>query len=183
MGWKTLKRRFKIKYPVTVREGGEICIRSLFGEDFFVINSDGVLIKRYDDSLDLSKNDELARYRAEFDANPEKLKKAVLAQDVFTKALPVFRYDGNGRIKGAFCERRGWPNVTHDGELMTDGGYFSTFEDALANAVDDLKSGIAWRSKDIDEKRLKVRALVAERKRIECDLDVLLSTKVKSRKR
>lgn len=117
MGWKNVKEHYRITHQVRMGDMG-ICIGSAYISDILVISLDGKLIKRYDDR----SNDLLARYQAEMDADPELLKRLVQEPDVFTVSIPVFTYVG-GSIIEKLCEMPGWPNVTHDGDMMYENAY------------------------------------------------------------
>ena len=120
MGWKNVKESYGIVHTVQVTDKG-ICIGSPYIHDLIVIGLDGAVKKR-----DYGYgNQDLKRYMQEFDADPDKLKRLVLSDDHFAASVTVFTYDG-GDIVEKLCEAPGWPNVTHDGEMM----YDNTFENA-----------------------------------------------------
>lgn len=118
MGWKNLKERYNIGHIVQVTKAG-ICIGSGYIHDLLVVEHDGRVVKRYERP---EVNEDLARYQAEFDADPEALRLAVTTPDTFAVSLPVFTYDG-GTIVEEACEEYGWPNVTHAGHVMYENGY------------------------------------------------------------
>lgn len=114
MGWKNVKEYYRISHTVRITHEG-ICIGSPYIHNIIVIGLEGKFKKRYDMSR---VNRDLCRYQQEMDADPAKLRELVLTPDTFPpEAVTVYTYDG-GDIIAKFCEKPGWPNVTHDGDLM-----------------------------------------------------------------
>jgi hypothetical protein len=145
MGWKNIKEHYRIKHQLRVSEGG-ICIGSAYISDILIINFDGVLIKRYEDR----SNDDILRYQSEIDADPILLKRLVQTQDRFTASIPVYTY-ADGSIVEKQCEIPGWPNVTHDGDMMYENTYSTdkaqVIEWAKRNASLAVKCGL----RDVEE--------------------------------
>ncbi|MBF5091955.1 hypothetical protein F1640_18545 [Novosphingobium sp. NBM11] len=129
MGWKAIKDHYRIGHMVHVRDG-LICIGSPFIPDIITLNPFGQFVKRYDPGRGWPQNDDLARYMAEIEADPEKCRELAQAEDVFATTIPVYTYDENSIIECA-CEELGYPNVTHDGRLM----YDNTFSPDRAEVV------------------------------------------------
>lgn len=125
MGWKNVKEHYRITHYVQVTDAG-ICIGSPYIHDIIVIGLDGNIKKRDSSTV----NAALVRYQKEMTANPEKLKELVLSPDSFTESITVYTYDGSKIIEKA-CEASGWPNVTHDGQMM----YENTFSTNRAQVV------------------------------------------------
>ena len=117
MGWKTVKEHYQIKHHVCVGEAG-ICIGSGYISDILVISLEGVLIKRYEDR----SNNQLSEYQRRMDADPALLKRLVQTSDTFAISIPVYTYN-DGTIIEKRCEAPGWPNVTHDGDMMYENRY------------------------------------------------------------
>lgn len=137
MGWKNVKDHYRIGHHVTVTEQG-ICIGSAYIHDIIVIRPDGVLKKRYDDR----SNEDLIRYQSEIDSDPDMLQQLIQAHDTFTSSVVVYTYDG-GDIIEKQCEVLGWPNVTHDGDMMYENAYSDDKELVLQWAKQNSASGIA----------------------------------------
>lgn len=112
MGWKRVKEQYQISHIVHVTNEG-ICIGSSFITNAIIISMNGKIIKRYCDG----HNEELMRYQREMDADPDLLEFMVKVPDRFEKHIPVFTHI-KGQIVEKQCESVGWPNTTHDGELM-----------------------------------------------------------------
>jgi hypothetical protein len=130
MSWKNVKDHYRIGHAVQVTSKG-ICIGSPYIHDLIVISRDGVVTKRYEDRR---SNEDLWRYQQEFDADPALLKRLVQSPDAFTASITVYTYDG-GDIIEKKCEVVGWPNVTHDGDMM----YENTFSSDRAKIVETAK--------------------------------------------
>ena len=129
MGWKSVKEFYDIRHIVQVTSKG-ICIGSSYIHDIIVIDKNtGVVIKPYlKDGW--SSNDDLLRYQSEMNGDPEKLKELVSQEDKFEKHIPVFTYDG-AEIIQEFCEELGWPNITHDGNIMYENTYSQDMEQVI----------------------------------------------------
>lgn len=150
MGWKAVKDYYRIGHIVQVRNG-RICIGSPYIPEIIVIDADGNITKRD------SSNADLKRYMKEFSENLKKLSDLVQQPDEFERSIPVFTYDG-GKIIEKQCENLGWPNVTHDGEIMYDNTHSAdrgkVVEWAKKNAeawIKNVLERIAQQEKEIEE--------------------------------
>ena len=161
MGWKNVKEHYRIGHAVQVTPEG-ICIGSPYVHNLIVIGLDGTIKKRDDGR----SNDDLKRYMAEFDASPVNLKNLVLGQDKFSKSITVYTYD-RANIIETQCEKLGWPNVTHDGQMM----YENTFSPDKAKVIQWAKSnaayGVPWRQERIREKIRELATLDSELSEVE----------------
>ena len=137
MGWKNVKEAYQIGHIVQVVAGKGICIGSPYIHDIIVIGMDG-LIKKRDDGR---ANADLQRYMREFDADPEKLKRLVLSEDHFDRSVVMFTYDG-GDILEKKCETPGWPNMTHDGQLMYDNTFSTDRGEIVKIAIKNAEAGV-----------------------------------------
>lgn len=145
MGWKNVKEGYQIGHQVCVAEKG-ICIGSGYIHDLIVIGLNGVVKKRYDSS----SNDDLRRYQQEMDADPEKLKRLVQTPDSFEISITVYTYDG-GDIIEKQCEAIGWPNVTHDGDMMYENTYSPDRDVVVQWAKHNADLGIKFAQERIEE--------------------------------
>lgn len=150
MGWKNVKEYYRIEHAVQVTDAG-ICIGSPYIHNLIVIGLDGTLAKRDDGRC----NEELRRYMAEFDADPQTLKRMVVTPDTFEKSVTVYTYD-DGEILEKQCEVLGWPNVTHDGQMMYDNTHWTDRAKAVARArsnaeawVRSCKERVATKAKEL----------------------------------
>lgn len=131
MGWKNLKDHFKISHIVQVTRKG-ICIGSPYIHDIMIIGLDGEIKKGY--LKGDSGNVDLDRYQKELSECPAKVKELIEAPDVFEKSIKVYTYEGANIIE-KFCDEVGWPNATHDGEMM----YANTFSEDKAQVIEWAK--------------------------------------------
>ena len=138
MGWKNVKRHYRIGHFVQVTDKG-ICIGSPYIHNLIVIGMDGAIKKRASSTC----NDELVRYQREMDADLAKLKDLVESEDEFSESITVYTFDG-GEIIEKLCEEPGWPNVTHDGDMM----YENTFSTDKSKVIRWAKNNAALAIKE-----------------------------------
>lgn len=155
MGWHNLKKHFSIGHIVTVTPQG-ICIGSPYVRAIMVISAEGVITKPYDGSL--SSNEDLARYQREIAADPVLVKRLIETPDTFAASLPVFTYDGATIIETR-CEALGWPNVTHDGELMHVNTHSPNRETVIRWAKENAAAGVKMDSDLIAKKEKELADL------------------------
>lgn len=136
MGWKAVKEHYRIVHGVQLTDDG-ICIGSPYIHDIIVINRDGKIVK--DD--DRTMNDDLMRYQAEMKGDPETLRRLVRQEDTFELSIPVYTWRGAEIIEKQ-CEELGWPNVTHDGEMMYENRFSTDRAKVVAWAKKDARIGI-----------------------------------------
>lgn len=160
MGWKNVKEHYQIKHAVRVTEQG-ICIGSPYIHDIIVIGQDGTITKAYRGA----SNDDLMRYQKEFHDDPETLKRLVREPDTFQTSIPVYTYMG-GEIIEKQCEAPGWPNVTHDGEMMFDNTHSPVKAQVVKWAKENAALRYEWATKRVAE---------AQQKLAECQGDVILA--------
>ena len=152
MGWKTLKEHYRIEHIVCVTNEG-ICIGSPYIHNIIVVGLDGKIIKPYD----RRNNDDIARYMAEMQADPAKLKEVVEAADTFERSIAVYTY-GGGDIIEERCEELGWPNVTHSGKIQ----YDNTFSSYRPKVVKWAKENARLAVKSAKERVKENKARLAE---------------------
>lgn len=132
MGWKAVRDHYQISHTVRRRDG-DICVGSGYLPSALVIGRAGEIKKRYSGS-----DEDLSLYQHEMDQDLAKPQQLVTTQDQFGERLVVDTFDG-GSIIEKRCDARGWPTVTHDGEVMYENSHFETraeaVERALANAL------------------------------------------------
>jgi hypothetical protein len=146
MGFKKLKDHYRIEHQVTVREKG-ICIGSPYIPDIIIIGLDGTIKKRY---TERRGNNHLLRYQYEMDADPNKLREVVLAKDEFKNSIPVYTYEG-GTIIEKRCEAPGWPNVTHDGDMMYENTYSTDKAKIVKRAKENARIALKFERRNHDE--------------------------------
>ena len=156
MGWKNFKEGYKIEHQVRVTSEG-ICIGSSYIPDIIVVGLDGKIKKRYADR----GNEDLCRYMAEIDADPEKLLRLITTPDTFTANVVVYTYEG-GNIREALCETPGWPNVTHAGEMMYENSFSTNKADVVRWAKRNCEASIQFMRDDIQRAKDAIAAREAE---------------------
>lgn len=76
-----------------------------------------------------------------FQASNEDRLTIIKTQDKFEQSIPVYSFK-NGRIIESFCEMLGFPNTTHDGQIMYENTHHTNKEDAIEYARKNLASRI-----------------------------------------
>lgn len=113
MGWKTFKEKFGIDNHIVFIEEGKLLVGSQFIRDLITVDLETGLVSG--DGRDCMLLHQ--KYPALRDASPEEVLAALNADDIFSASIKVYSYEP-GKIREHFCEVPGWPNVTHDGEMM-----------------------------------------------------------------
>lgn len=153
MGWKNVRDYYKIEHIVQVTDKG-LCIGSHYIHDLIVVGLDGKILKSYDNTW--TDNPDLSRYMKEFKEDPEKLADLITTPDTFLKSVSVWTYQ-NGTAISKFCEEPGYPNVTHEGELMYENVFFKTKEEAVAAARKNYQSEIRIREEILEQKQKELK--------------------------
>ncbi|WGK63456.1 hypothetical protein QAO71_16935 (plasmid) [Halopseudomonas sp. SMJS2] len=140
MGWKRLKEAFGVNHNICVTSKG-ICIGSGYVHDIVVVDPISGIVR---------ENDAFGRFLSHYypalaAATPAIILGLIQAEDTFTTAIPVYTYDGADIIE-KHCEALGWPNVTHDGDLMYENQY---------SADRDVVIGWAKRNAELETKHLE----------------------------
>ena len=141
MGWKTFKQHFEIGHIVTIdREQRVLQIGSPYIHNLVEIDiSTGAVVKN---GIGARDDYFLRDYYPNIAAATDAERKALIdAADAFDRSIAVFTYD-RGDIIEKQCEETGWPNVTHDGQLM----YENTFSTDKAWIVARAKRNAALRA-------------------------------------
>lgn len=146
MGHKVLKEYYDIKYIVAIYNkeglGPCVCIGSCYVHDLVAISIKDCKIK-YSCIVKPGENSEIGQLAARIaeDAKTGVIRALLDEPDTFARSLPVFTTD-KWAVKAAFCEEYGWPNTTHDGEIMYENTYFQTRAEAYAYLLRDTKAGL-----------------------------------------
>ena len=138
MGWKNVKEHYGITHIVQVTEKG-ICIGSSYVHNIIVIRP-GLKIGRSHIG-----GAEMMRLVAAMEADRSKLRALIEAPDTFAASIPVYTFTYDGEIVKKFCEAPGWPNITHDGQLMYDNTHFLDRAQAVAKARAELEASVQHR--------------------------------------
>lgn len=149
MGWKNVKTHYRIEHTVQVTEAG-ICIGSPYIHNIIVIGQDGTITRSY-----TGQNDDLVRYQKEFNDDPETLKRLIQEPDIFEASVQVFTYKG-GEILEKQCEALGWPNVTHDGQIMHDNTFSPVKAQVVKWAKEEAAAVYEWTSRNVADAHQKL---------------------------
>ncbi|GBQ85075.1 hypothetical protein AA14337_2987 [Acetobacter malorum DSM 14337] len=153
MGWKTFKDRFcNSDYIVSV-ESGDICIGSPVNPTLIRVTTEGEMrsaLRIRGKKAFLSFLEQNLPALAA--ASQREIVAAIAAEDTFGSNIKVYTYSG-GDILEKSCEQLGWPNVTHDGELMSE----NTFSPDRAYIIElALRDAQSWAEHlVIEDRRLK----------------------------
>lgn len=150
MGWKNVKEYYRIDHQVEITDEG-LCIGSAYVHAIIVISLDGAIVKEDDRTL----NEKLMRYQAEMKADPAKLRDLITSPDSFTASIPVYTYRGAEIIEKC-CAQLGWPNVTHDGQMMYENTFFAQKEEALDAARRNCEASIMLRRMEISDQHKRM---------------------------
>lgn len=152
MGWKNVKEHYRIEHFVQVTPAG-LCIGSSYIHDIIVIrlqdDDEGMFLKRYQG---MGGNKDLERYQAEMDADLVTLRELIRTPDTFTASLPVYTWE-DGKILEKHCEEYGYPNVTHDGQMMYENMFSPSYHVTLDRAIKDAEAGVRLAAKIQDDRR------------------------------
>ena len=160
MGWKAVKKHYNIGHNVAFFEGEGLCIGSGYIHGIIMIDPASREITTCRSSRPGHfSNDDCQRYWDEIHSDLGKLWELIAQPDVFSQNRPVFTYKG-GDVIECQCEEYGWPNVTHDGQMMYDNIFFENEVDARAAGIRNAKAGIksmervvAQSEKELEERR------------------------------
>lgn len=150
MGWKRLKEHYRIVHRIQVSEG-RICIGSDLCHNLIVLSMDGEILKE----RDWTTNEDLQRYITEFKTDRDTLRRVISEPDVFEQSIPVYTYSG-GEIVLKQCEKLGWPNLTHDGDLMYANTYSQDIRFIVTIAKRNALAGIESTKGHIEETRTRL---------------------------
>lgn len=168
MGWKKFKEKYGIKHTVHI-SGGKLHIGSAYVSNLVSVDlKTGKLVENSSFRRFVPEN-----YKELYSANEQQILAILASEDRFEKKLPVFTV-ADGKLVEDFCEKYGWPNVTHSGWLMYDNVWFKTKEEALDHGIRsaesyrnhvrvkiaDTKQQLEKLDKDLDESIAELNALL-----------------------
>ena len=150
MGWKSVKKHYRIGHFVAVYPEKGICIGSPYIHDILVVSLDGVLTKTDEDNWGRSINSDIDRYQREMQADPEQLARLVKQPDTFERSIPVYTYEGAEIVECA-CEEIGYPNVTHDGRMMFENTFSADRDQVVKWAARNARASLEGWSERVAE--------------------------------
>lgn len=164
MGWKTLKEHFDITHIVQVTHAS-ICIGSSFVSDLAAIDLATGRVSENPAFEGFLRE----KYPALLAAAPEEILQLVHAPDLFAASLPVYTYHGSEIIEKQ-CESYGWPNLTHDGEMMYENRFSKNKKTVIAWAKNSAASAAQHVRQAIAEAEARLTGLREELKAAEAAL-------------
>lgn len=163
MGWKNIKEEFCLdEFIVHVdQDTGYIHIGKSFMPSLVSIARDGV-IRHSHPAYEFK-----GVIKGVMNATASELKDLIELPDSFDRSITVYTFSGT-KIVEKQCEELGWPNVTHDGQLMYDNMYSVDKEQVIEWARKRLMSKIdckkeLMRKAEDDFKKHGIDLLVMER--------------------
>ena len=157
MGWKNVKEHYGIKHYVCITKKG-MCIGSGYVHDLILITDTDKPRdwradqnrKRQDIGCNLSiLRSEYVGRGEPFDGivkamadDSQTLRRMIDTPDTFTASIPVYTFDYDGNIIEKRCEELGWPNVTHDGDMMYENQFFADRAECVAKAKRELAAAL-----------------------------------------
>lgn len=157
MGWKNIKEHYNIGHNVQVTDEG-ICIGSGYIHNIIVLSLEGE-IKKPERS---TSNPDLVRYMKEMEDDLDTLKNLISSPDTFESTNIIYTYH-DGEIIEKSCEEYGWPNVTHDGEMMYDNTFSKDKFQVVEWAKSGLESMVDYLDTNIDETKKELGEKMASR--------------------
>lgn len=151
MGWKNVKEHYRIEHTVHLRDGN-LCIGSGYLPENVVVAPDGRLLK-----TSVAASATFRRYETDIDADPATFRRLLHEPDTFTGAIPVYSYV-DGEIVTLACEVLGWPNVTHDGQLMYENTHFADRTACIEKAISDYSAGVSLTRRDIADAEAQLQS-------------------------
>ncbi|MHB0928659.1 MAG: hypothetical protein ACYC3W_07030 [Candidatus Nanopelagicales bacterium] len=156
MGWKNIKEAYDVVHQICVTREG-ICIGSGNIPNLIVISREGCVKKRYEDH----SNSDLTRYQRLMDESPSQLKQLTLSPDIFNHHIRVYTYE-KGELLELWCEKPGYPNVTHDGRMMYDNTFFLRKAEAIQYGIVSEKIAIRHRQEKLERTQAELQVIQAE---------------------
>lgn len=179
MGWKNVKEHYGIGYYVCVTTKG-LCIGSCYVHDLICIAEtdtkrdwrDEVNLDRTDIGCNLTiwrlhslgRGDPFDGWVKAMTDDPQALRRLIDTPDQFARSLPVYTYDCDGNILEKQCEEYGWPNVTHDGDMMYKNTYSADRNEVIEWAKRNMEAG---RENSVDHVAQAERELLRAKDRLE----------------
>lgn len=151
MGWKTIKEHYRIPDTFIVyRQDRAHYIGSQKTIALIKIEDDGSC---HWCSIRPSGDPELQEIHAAMNRDPKLLRRLASMPDQFEKTVAVYCLGFEpGEVLTRYCEQPGWPNVTHDGMLMSPNTYTTDRQVAIGWVVDELE-------RTIEVQELKIKEL------------------------
>lgn len=169
MGLKAIKEHYGIKHNVHIR-GGLITIGSAYVPDIIAFDFEGKIHKK--DDLFVKEGNELDRVYKALVSDPEMLLKLIRQEDVFERSIRVYSFNG-AEITEHFCEELGWPNVTHDGQMMYENRFTTDRNEAIEWALKEAESALKWEERRLGDLQKEIEETKTRRDHYASDVVAL----------
>tara|TARA_R110001592_G_scaffold211135_2_gene462855 strand:- start:2044 stop:2580 length:537 start_codon:yes stop_codon:yes gene_type:complete len=164
MGVQLIKKHFSIEHIVH-RIGDNIFIGSPYISQMLKFNLKGVLIEGADR---LGRNDELKGYVKNISANMNVFTELAKKPDPINNRVPIFCFaEDEVTIIETHCECAGWPNTTHEGQLMYENSHFADKEKAIRHGISNAKAGVSIFKRRMDELMREIEDATKEKAKYE----------------
>lgn len=158
MGWKAIKDHFQVKHIVQVTKKG-ICIGTGFVHDLITISKDGKTVtanRTFAGADGRFNNEELTRVFQAMQAQPELVQALVDQADTFARSITVYTFD-QGEVFEKQCEELGYPNLTHDGDIMHSNRYSTDRDTVVQWAIADTNAALHYFRGQAEQLRLQLQ--------------------------
>lgn len=135
MGWKAVKDHYHISHIVYMA-GANLLVGTECVPEMIEVAPDGSLVQEWKSHF---KTGEIDRIQTAIKADPAKFRELLDQADVFETCIPVFSFQ-NGGVVEQMCEEFGYPNVTHDGQLMMLNTHFLDEDEAARQGKKSLEA-------------------------------------------
>lgn len=139
MGWKRIRQHYRVDeaHAIVKIKEGRVHFGSGYMGSILVVDPDGRIHERRD-----ALSGSIAKCAAMIGEDPATFRAMFEQRDEFDRSITVFTWDED-RILEKRCEAIGWPNVTHDGDLMADNRYSTDRQTVIDWAKEDAASAVA----------------------------------------
>lgn len=163
MGWKKFQEHYRVPYSVHVVKG-HIAIGSPYVPVIATVDPKGKIKTDWQSFIDGNKD--LSRIVAEIQEDPELAIEIINAPDEFSDRIPVYSYR-DGEIVTSYCEKYGWPNNTHDGQIMYENEFFKTPKEAIKQAIKNQEAILEHSKMRLEQAHKEIQAIEADMKKAE----------------
>ena len=151
MGWKSFKEYFNITHNVHIGKD-KLNIGSPMCSDLVIIDiNTGKIIK---DGIISGFLQEY--YPKILEVSEDKILDLINKEDSFENSLTVYTFKDDQIIEKK-ADKYGYPNITHDGELMYDNTFFKTYDEALNKAISEMEAGIDILTRTVEDKEKSLK--------------------------
>lgn len=170
MGWKSVKEHYRIEHLVHVMNGAIMVGSHYMPAIIGIVSGSPKLVLNH--LLRPFANEDLERIWQEMEADPETLRKLVEQEDTFERSIPVYTFQ-RGEIIEKMCEYPGWPNVTHDGQLMYENRFSTDRDEVVQWAVRNAEAALQRIDQELEHLKDQERDLRSEAEAYKAGLEKL----------